>query len=141
VNPGWNDALISREQAARLAGAEPVHWHWDRDIGGLLLRHTSCGKSCGLWMPGQPTTPDDVLSGVLRHLVMAHDLPLNHAARDQRKNDERTDGTGPSRDAGQLGSRPYPAPSADPGAGGGGGADDLGPEPRAAGAVGENQGP
>lgn len=125
----WNDALISRQMAGELAGAEPVTWQ-RADGGGLVLRHTACGQSCGLWTHGQPTSPDDILSGVLRHLVTAHDLPLNRAARDRRARERANPGGGPGGD-GDGGA--HPAAPDRPGPGPGRGPDDLGAEPGAGG--------
>jgi hypothetical protein len=83
----WDPRLISRAEAAELAGAERVVWEQVPESGALILRHLRCGKSCGMWGRGVPTSPDDITAGVLRHLVTFHDLPLNRAERERRASD------------------------------------------------------
>jgi hypothetical protein len=77
----WDDRLISQAEAFAIAGAHPVEWHSHPEGGGLVLRCRDCQQSCGQWRPKAPTSADDMIAAVLRHLVMAHDLPLNKAAR------------------------------------------------------------
>src|SRR5579859_4356036 len=119
----WDPKLIGQAEAYALAGAHPVRWA-DHDEGaGVLLRCVECGQSCGLWAKNDATTADDVLAGVLRHLVMAHDMPLNKAAR-KRWEVERADGA--HRDGQGRGRRwhdPDPAAGRDPGPGPGPAAD------------------
>jgi hypothetical protein len=114
----WDERLISRAEAAALAGAHPVAWYLhDEDPGLLVLRCRPCGQSCGLWAADQPTSVDDFIAAVLRHLVMAHDVPLNRAARERMMTGERDNrGTAGSGEAGAGHAR-----AADDGAAAGGG--------------------
>jgi hypothetical protein len=108
----WNPALLSPERALQLAGDWPLYAsaetaelsQFEMEGGGHLAdrpqinmrcgheRHGGgpmCGQSCGLL--GENRGPDtvpvltsvgDLLSGVLRHMVMVHDQPLNRSAND-----------------------------------------------------------
>jgi hypothetical protein len=40
----WDPRLISRAEAAELAGAERVAWEQVPESGALILRHLPCGK-------------------------------------------------------------------------------------------------
>lgn len=78
VDPGqmiWDERLITRTRALELAG----HWPLYLDAGPVvLLRCGRCHQSCGAFdsLIAQ-TTVEEILSGVLRHLVMAHDVALS----------------------------------------------------------------
>jgi hypothetical protein len=118
----WDDRLISRADALEIGGEHPVFWSAETpgDGGGLVLvlRCGGCRRSCGTWHPGQQTDVNDVLAGVLRHLVMAHDVPLNKPAR-ERMTDER-DSSGSTDPTGRAGQRPAamgPGPVRDDGRG------------------------
>jgi hypothetical protein len=105
----WDARLILPARALELVGDlgvyASVEWadleQFHAEGGGTLqasrlqvnLRCADCDQSCGLLGQGKPGrldgTPDgfrtslgDLLSGVLRHRVMAHDLPLNRGSDD-----------------------------------------------------------
>jgi hypothetical protein len=107
----WNDRLLSPERALRMAGDWPV-WasaelaelsqfqmegggpgqadRWQINLRCGAERHGGgavCGQSCGMLGENTGAAPvltsiGDLLSGVLRHMVMAHDQPLNGASDD-----------------------------------------------------------
>jgi len=130
----WDDRLISRADALEIGGEHPVSWAVEQAGDSLVsfvlvLRCQSCTRSCGVWKPGQPTDVNDVLAGVLRHLVMAHDVPLNKPARGRMTTDERNpdssgDGRGPRHGQDPVG-RPGHNRARAPGM------DEHPPEPRA----------
>jgi hypothetical protein len=66
----WDERLLSRERAARLAGPHPLTAACA--AGGMRLLCGACGQSCGTWRDGDATSADDVTAAVLRHLVTAH---------------------------------------------------------------------
>lgn len=98
----WDARLLSPARALELAGDWPVYAsveiaalsQFEPEGGGdqripdqwqVNLRCRKCDQSCGLLGAGQTayqTTIGDLLTGVLRHLVMAHDVPLNKAAQE-----------------------------------------------------------
>jgi hypothetical protein len=82
----WDSRLISQAEALDIGGQHPVAFAVSAAGDALVLRCT-CGQSCGLWIPGQPTDVNDILAGVVRHLVMAHDIPLNRPARERMRNE------------------------------------------------------
>jgi hypothetical protein len=102
----WDDRLISQAEALQLAGAHPVEWQLHEERAGFLMRCRDCRQSCGLWTPGVATTADDMLAGVLRHLVMAHDMPLNKAARKEWERER--DSRGQQQRGGDGGEPPAP---------------------------------
>jgi hypothetical protein len=88
----WDPRLISPEQALRIAGDWPVYASHEMaslsqfgdqpDRWQINLRCLECGQSCGLLdAPRQvyKTSIGDLLSGVLRHMVTAHDWSLSGA--------------------------------------------------------------
>ncbi|TNC19063.1 hypothetical protein [Amycolatopsis alkalitolerans] len=92
----WDDRLITRERALELAGTAPVYLE-DAGVRGLFLRCAQCHQSCGQFRDGpgddvkrfaeRTTTVEEILSGVLRHLVMVHDVPLSGVGRQTRTED------------------------------------------------------
>ena len=79
-DPAWRDRLISAgEVAART-------WEWGvrlarRENGSFHLECAECGQSAGLLSQGEEmaswvVTTGELMSAVLRHMVMAHDQPL-----------------------------------------------------------------
>jgi hypothetical protein len=104
----WDARLITPARALELAGDWPVwmsaEWadlaQFETEGGAvqasrwqLNMRCGKCGQSCGLLTQAKPgllapsferadTSPGDLLSGVLRHMVMAHDVPLNRSHND-----------------------------------------------------------
>jgi hypothetical protein len=77
----WDPRLITPEQALRLTGDERLYL--DRTADEVHIRHGDCSQSVGVFWSqrqGIVTTPADIVSSVLRHMVMAHDLPLNRGA-------------------------------------------------------------
>lgn len=91
IDPGqmtWDERLITRERALELAGRWPVYLEFDEIRAATYLRCCRCDQSCAAFEfgPGRSlnllasrseTNVDDVLSGVLRHMVMAHDVQLS----------------------------------------------------------------
>ena len=93
----WDARLLSPERALRLAGDWPLYATFEisllSDYGDqpdqwqINLRCRKCQQSCGLLANGSGTSSTvitaaetsigDLLSGVLRHLVTAHDLSLS----------------------------------------------------------------
>lgn len=88
----WPDKLITQAEAFAKAATWPVKpWidHLSKRPEGtpadiqLLCDHDGCGQSMGQLRRGGVTyngTLDQMLSMVLRHMVMAHDVPLNTRA-------------------------------------------------------------
>jgi hypothetical protein len=75
----WDDRLIDRARALQLAGDHTIYLqHSERDAA-VFVRCAECDQSCARVTGG--LTLDDLLSGVLRHLVMGHDMPLSGAGR------------------------------------------------------------
>lgn len=99
----WDARLLAPERALRLVADEPVYATCERaelsqfeaEGGGevqpdqwqINLRHGPCGQSVAMLgysttghvIGGAMTSNGDLLSAVLRHMVMAHDLPLSGA--------------------------------------------------------------
>lgn len=94
----WDPRLITPERALQLAGDWPVYAGMTKaelsqfgsqpDRMQINLRCRRCHQSCGLLSvprggpqadDGYLTSIGDLLSGVLRHLVTAHDLSLSGA--------------------------------------------------------------
>ena len=108
----WDPRLISPERALRLTGDWPVRVtceyallsQFEPEGGGpgqqpdrvqVNLRCGRCDQSVMLLGSGAPgellipvaavaTTAAEIMSAVLRHLVMAHDQPLSAAAEEGR---------------------------------------------------------
>jgi hypothetical protein len=79
-NVGWPDKLITQAEAFAKACDWPVMVQAGKGTGNINLHCGKCGRSCGqLRRDGiaYNATLDEVLSMVLRHMVMAHDVPLN----------------------------------------------------------------
>lgn len=90
----WHPKLITPDRAIRLAGDWPVYASYEHaplsqfgdqdDRWQINLRCRKCRQSCGLlgrdWGISYETSVGDLLSGVLRHLVTAHDLSLSGAS-------------------------------------------------------------
>lgn len=75
VEQVWPMHLITPEEAfTKVINEEIV-------LDGDHLRHVKCGQSVGNFGRGAKTCPGDVVSAVLRHMVMAHDVPLNTRGR------------------------------------------------------------
>ena len=86
----WDERLITRGEAADLAGEIPVSWDLIPGDGAWLILRCldhEIPQSCGQWIAGRPTTLDDMISGILRHRVTAHDQPLNRPARQKGNHD------------------------------------------------------
>jgi hypothetical protein len=83
--PAWDDRLLPRERAYRLAGEWPLKISTHRGEHGLDLRLncTKCKLSCGTIQYRQMDL-DDLVSMVIRHRVMHHQLVLSGAANGQR---------------------------------------------------------
>jgi hypothetical protein len=95
----WDDRLLSQAEAYAIAAGVEVAWHIE-DSGRVILRHVPCGQSCGVWAAGRPTDLDDMTAAVIRHLVTAHDLPMNRPARERQKVERDSNGsTGDGRPA------------------------------------------
>ena len=88
----WDPRLLSPERALWLAGDWPVYATYDLaelsqydaqpDQWQINLRCRKCDQSCGMLATGDlsyQATIGDLLSGVLRHLVTAHNLSLSGA--------------------------------------------------------------
>lgn len=85
----WNDKLLTRERALQLVGPFSLHVSAvdeppSRAPGSsgppvpvVHLRCGICGGSCGRFVETDDTNVEDILSGVLRHAVMAHDVSLS----------------------------------------------------------------
>lgn len=80
----WPDKLITQAEAFSLAADWPVftrHWHDpDKNEQGISLYCARDDMSMGqLRREGivYNGSLDEILSMVLRHMVMAHDIPLN----------------------------------------------------------------
>jgi hypothetical protein len=86
----WPEKLITQAEAFVLAAAWPVRVVVRGDSGNLAdldidLWCGKCGRSCGQLRRGRTTyngTLDEMLSMVLRHMVMAHDVPLAGLRKD-----------------------------------------------------------
>lgn len=77
----WDPRLITPEQALGLTGDERLFLEPEGDE--VHMRHGDCSQSIGVFWSkhqGIVTTPADIVSATLRHMVMAHDLPLNREA-------------------------------------------------------------
>ena len=91
---GWPEQMITQAEAFGLAASWPVYVasaEWPADAGSLNLYCNkpkiapepgdwlTCGQSVGQLRRGATTyngSLDEMLSMVLRHMVMAHDVPL-----------------------------------------------------------------
>jgi hypothetical protein len=80
--PAWNEKLLSRERAYRLAGEWPLKISTHRSESGLELRLncTACKLSCGT-IQYRNLELDDLVSMVIRHRVMHHQLVLSGASK------------------------------------------------------------
>lgn len=77
----WDPRLITPEQALRLTGDERLFLEPAGDE--VHIRHGDCSQSIGVFWSqrqGIVTTPADIVSATLRHMVMAHDQALNTGA-------------------------------------------------------------
>ncbi len=85
----WDPRLITAAEAIGLAGDWPVTAAvTDGDIV-LLCAKDGCGQSAGQLRHGGTTviaSAGDYLSAVLRHMVMAHDIPLDHRRKTWTRN-------------------------------------------------------
>jgi hypothetical protein len=79
---GWPEQMITQAEAFGLAASWPVHVHVEphtMHLASVYLYCDKCERSMGQLRRG-PTTYngslDEMLSMVLRHMVMAHDVPL-----------------------------------------------------------------
>lgn len=90
----WDQRLLAPGRALEMAGDWPVYATYDLaelsqfeaqpDQWQINLRCRDCGQSCGMLATGAvayQTSIGDLLSGVLRHLVTAHDFSLSGAPR------------------------------------------------------------
>jgi hypothetical protein len=120
----WDGRLLSQAEAYAIAGAHPVIWtQHDEDPRLLVLRCLECRQSCGVWTVREQTTADDVIAAVVRHLVVAHDMPMNKAARkrwERERAERHAGGAGPAQ---QGTAGPGAAAGGGPGAAGGHAAD------------------
>lgn len=81
----WPEKLITQAEAFVLAAAWPVEAQWASSPGGtgsdtIVLACQKCQRSCGQLRRSQTIyngTLDEMLSMVLRHMVMAHDVALS----------------------------------------------------------------
>ena len=78
----WPDKMITQAEAMAKAGHWPVYAadDWTGPAGTISLRCGECQQSTGQLRRGGTTyngSLDEMLSMVLRHMVMAHDVPLN----------------------------------------------------------------
>ena len=84
----WPEQMITRAEAFGLAAEWPIYGDFAVEVtettlgliqGGIVLRCGKCSKSCGQ-LRRQSTiyngSLDEMLSMVLRHMVMAHDVSL-----------------------------------------------------------------
>src|SRR5690348_3108211 len=95
----WDPRLIAPEHALHLAGDWMLYATWElaelgqfeggTDRWQINLRCRKDGQSVGMLGDGTSFTTSigDLLSGVLRHLVTAHDLSLSGAPRGERSED------------------------------------------------------
>jgi hypothetical protein len=109
----WDDRLLTQAEAYQIAACASIAWHHEGS-GRLVLRHTSCEQSCGVWTSGQPTELDDITAAIIRHMVTVHDLPMNRPARErlQRERDDSGSGTqwyGAEAGSAAAAARPYRA--------------------------------
>jgi hypothetical protein len=78
---GWPEKLITQAEAFAKAAAWPVYAWFEEDAQRTIsLRCGKCDQSCGQLRRGgvrYNASLDEMLSMVLRHMVMAHDEPLN----------------------------------------------------------------
>jgi hypothetical protein len=81
----WPEKLITQAEAFVLAANWPVYveqdsvGHLPEDDMDIVLRCAKCHQSTGQLVRGGTTyngSLDEMLSMVLRHMVMAHDVPL-----------------------------------------------------------------
>lgn len=81
----WPDKMITQAEAFAKAAKWPVYVDWESlgtGINGIevTLRCGKCTGSCGQLRRGNAVyngSLDEMLSMVLRHMVQAHDAPLN----------------------------------------------------------------
>jgi hypothetical protein len=77
----WPEKLITQAEAFVLAGNWPVYaWVEPNDAYEVSLRCEKCNQSCGQLRHGGSAyngSLDEMLSMVLRHMVMAHDVSLS----------------------------------------------------------------
>ena len=78
--------MITQAEAFALAANWPVYVAIDQtDVFMIVLNCGKCSRSCGQLRRGVITyngTLDEMLSMVLRHMVMAHDVPLAGLRKD-----------------------------------------------------------
>jgi hypothetical protein len=80
----WPEKLITQAEAFVLAADWPVRVVVEGD-SDVNLACRKCGRSCGQLRRGGTAynaTLDEMLSAVLRHMVMAHDVPLAGLRKD-----------------------------------------------------------
>jgi hypothetical protein len=90
--PVWPDKMITQGEAFAKAASWPIKpwidFTGERPEGApadivLQCDHDGCGQSVGQLRRGGVTyngSLDEILAMVLRHMVMAHDVPLNTRA-------------------------------------------------------------
>jgi hypothetical protein len=89
-NVAWPEQLITQAEAFAKAADWPVYADWESLGTGvegitITLGCSICQRSCGQLRRGHVAyngTLDQMLSMVLRHMVMAHDVPLNTRGAD-----------------------------------------------------------
>lgn len=79
MSADWDSRLLDRARAVDLVATSPLRIAAEPPAG-IAIRCADCDGSCGIWPPGGTTTVDDIVAAVLRHHVMAHDLPLSGAS-------------------------------------------------------------
>jgi hypothetical protein len=75
---GWPEQMITQAEAFGLAASWPVYAALDKNAH-IYLACRKCHQSTGQLARGLVTyngSLDEMLSMVLRHMVMAHDVPL-----------------------------------------------------------------
>lgn len=93
AGPVWPDKMITQGEAFAKAAAWPIGPSAPSALGDVNLECQECGRSMGQLRRGPVIyngTLDEILAMVLRHMVMAHDVPLNtRAPADDRTMGER----------------------------------------------------
>ena len=75
----WPEAMITQAEAFALAAAWPVYMRSEGGPGNISLYCATCDQSCGQLLRAGTAyngSLDEMLSMVLRHMVMAHDVSL-----------------------------------------------------------------
>lgn len=101
----WNSQLILPGEALAIAGDWPVVFAVKRNGDDGIVRDTDeihmccvpCRQSVAMLNRGDAEYRSSIegqLSAVLRHMVMAHDIPLNHRRADGRRGSTNEAGPG-----------------------------------------------